>query len=196
MEEDRDTTLLFEGFVIPSSPAHLDDVITITVHHGNTFQDMITAFSEAKILYKALNVKRMLPDNSEEAGSGSGVLRDVLSCFWQEFYGRCTLGATVKVPFICHDFSAEKWKAVGRVLLKGYLDCQYFPNKLAQPFLEEVLFNCIYSDLKAHFLQFVSSQVLKQAMTDFSKVDHDDLEILDGYGCRKRITSESYNNPG
>lgn len=30
-------------------------------------------------------------------------------------------------------------------------------------------------------------------MSDFSKVDHDDLlEILDGYGCRKRITAESF----
>ncbi|KAJ4933550.1 hypothetical protein JOQ06_030376, partial [Pogonophryne albipinna] len=45
-----------------------------------------------------------------KAGSGSGVLRDVLSCFWQEFYERCTLGTTVKVPFIRHDFPAETWK--------------------------------------------------------------------------------------
>ncbi len=115
VEEDTEETLLFEGFLIPASAAHPNDVITITVHHGNTFQDMITAFSDAEILYKALNVKRILPDNTEEAGSGSGVLRDVLSCFWQEFYEKCTLGATVKVPFIRHDFSAEKWKAVGSV---------------------------------------------------------------------------------
>lgn len=143
MEEPIEDTLLFEGFVIPASPAHPDHVIRITIHHGNNFQDMRTAFSDAEILYKALNVKRILPDNTEEAGSESGVLRDVLSCFWQEFYERCTLGATIKVPFIRHDFSAEKWKAVGRVLLKGYLDCQYLPNKLALPFLEQVLFNCI-----------------------------------------------------
>lgn len=130
-----------------------------------------------------------------EAGSGSGVLRDVLSCFWQEFYDRCTLGTTVKVPFIRHDIPSETWKAIGRIVLKGYQDCQYLPNKFAIPFLEQVLFLDVFSDLKTHFLQFVSSQeceVLMQAISDFSAVDCDDLvEVLDCYGCRRRITADT-----
>ena len=194
-EEDTEDTLIYEGFPMPTSPAHPEDVITITIHHANTLNDMITAFSDEEILKKALNVKRILPDNKEEAGSGSGVLTDVLSCFWQEFYDRCTLGTTVKVPFIRHDFPAETWKAIGRILVKGYQDCQYLPNKLALPFLEQVLFNNVYSDLKAHFLQFVSSQereVLMQAMSNLSAVDSDDLvEVLDSYDCRRRITAET-----
>lgn len=122
---------------MPTSPAHSKDVITITIHHANTLHDMITAFSDAEILNKALNVRHILPDNKEEARSGSGVLRDVLSCFWQEFYDRYTLGTTAKVPFIRHDFPTEKRNAIGRILLKGYQDCQYLPNKLALPFLEQ-----------------------------------------------------------
>ncbi|XP_030290693.1 uncharacterized protein LOC115592255 isoform X3 [Sparus aurata] len=195
VEEDQEDTLIYEGFPMPTSPAHPDDVITVTLHHANTFHDMITAFSDAEILNKALNVRRILPDNKEEAGSGSGVLRDVLSCFWHEFYERCTLGTTVKVPFLRHDFPAATWKAIGRILLKGYQDCQYLPNKLALPFLEQMLFDNVYSDLKTHFLQFVSSQereVLMQAMSDFATVDSDDLvEVLDSYGCRRRITAET-----
>ncbi|XP_047248883.1 uncharacterized protein LOC124884864 [Girardinichthys multiradiatus] len=194
-EEDTEDTLIYQGFLVPLSPANPDDVITITVHHTNTLHDIITAFSDSDIMRKTLNVKRILPDNTEEAGSCSGILRDVLTCFWNEFYERCTLGTTVKVPFIRHDFPAEKWKAVGRILLKGYQDCQYFPNKLAIPFLEQVLFSSVYSDLKAHFLQFVSSQeceVLREAVKNFSAVYQDDLvEVLDSYGCRKRITAES-----
>ncbi|XP_051920762.1 uncharacterized protein LOC127600313 [Hippocampus zosterae] len=189
-EGDADITLIYDG---PPDP---QDVMTITVHYTDTLNDMIIAFSENAILNKSLNVKRILPDNTEEAGVGSGVLRDVISCFWQEFYDRCTLGTSIKVPFIRHDFPAEKWKAVGRILLKGYQDCCYFPNKLAFPFLEQVLFNCVYSDLKAHFLQFMSSQegkVLMEAMKDFSEVDLDDLvEVLDSYGCRKRISAETF----
>ncbi|MED6258398.1 hypothetical protein ATANTOWER_006808 [Ataeniobius toweri] len=100
------------SFLVPLSPANPDDVITITVRHTNTLHDIITAFSDSDIMRKT-HVKRILPDNTEEAGSGSGILRDVLTCFWNEFYERCTLGTTVKVPFICHDFPAEKWKAVG-----------------------------------------------------------------------------------
>nr|XP_020466749.1 uncharacterized protein LOC109966335 isoform X2 [Monopterus albus]XP_020466750.1 uncharacterized protein LOC109966335 isoform X2 [Monopterus albus] len=192
VEEDR---LIYAGFLMPASPAHPENAIPITVHHTNTLHDMINAFSDAEILNKALNVKRILPDNTEEAGIGSGVLRDVLSCFWHEFYERCTLGTTVKVPFIRHDFHAETWKAIGRIIVKGYQDCQYLPNKLALPFLEQVLFNSVYSDIKAHFLHFVNSQereVLMQAMDDFSTVDSDDLvEVLDSYGCRKMITAQT-----
>ncbi|XP_014900553.1 uncharacterized protein LOC106955100 [Poecilia latipinna] len=197
-EEDTDDTLIYEGFVVPPSPANPEDAIMITLRYADTLHDLITAFSDEGILRKTLNVKRILPDNTEEAGTGSGLLRDVLTCFWNEFYERCTLGTTVKVPFIRHDFTAEKWKAVGRILLKGYRDCQYFPNKIAIPFLEQVLFSNVYSDLKAHFLQFVSSQeceVLREAVKNFSAVDLDDLvEVLDNYGCRKRITPESFPN--
>ncbi|XP_053734436.1 uncharacterized protein LOC128766904 [Synchiropus splendidus] len=195
-EEDTEVTLIYDGPAMPLSPPDPPDAMTITVHYSDTLNDMITAFSDDAILNKSLNVKRILPDNREEAGVGSGVLRDVLSCFWQEFYERCTLGTIVKVPFIRHDFPEEKWKAVGRILVKGYQDCCYFPNKLAFPFLEQVLFNCVYSDPKAHFLQFVSSQerdVLMEAMKDFSEVDLDDLvEVLDSYGCRRRITAETF----
>ncbi|KAL7378358.1 hypothetical protein ABVT39_012398 [Epinephelus coioides] len=189
------TGLRYEGFLMPTSPPYPEDVITITIHHANTLHDMITAFSDAEILNKAVNVKRILPDNTEEAGSGSGVMRDVLSCFWHEFYERSTLGTVFKVPFIQHDFPAETWKAIGRIILKGYQDCPYLPNKLALPFLEQVLFNCVYNDLKVHFLQFVSREerdILMQAMSDFSTVDCDDLvEILDSYGCRRRITAKT-----
>ncbi|XP_038147514.1 uncharacterized protein LOC119787622 [Cyprinodon tularosa] len=194
-EEDTEETLIYEGFLAPLSPANPEDVTAITVRYTNTLNDIISAFSDAEIMRKTLKVKRILPDNKEEAGSGSGILRDVLTCFWNEFYERCTLGTTVKVPFIRHDFTAEKWKAVGRILLKSYQDCQYFPNKLAIPFLEQVLFNGVYSDLQGHFLQFVSSQeceVLREAVKNISAVDFDDLlEVLDSYDCRKQITAEN-----
>ncbi|XP_034074374.1 uncharacterized protein LOC117547703 [Gymnodraco acuticeps] len=195
IEEDEEDTLIFENVPVPASPLEAEKQLTITVHHANTLADMITAFSDAEILNKSLNVRRILPDNKEEAGSGSGVLRDVLSCFWQEFYERCTLGTTVKVPYIRHDFPAETWKAIGRILLKGHQDCEYFPNKLSLPFLEQVLFDNVYSDLKAYFMQFVSSQereVLMQALTDFTAVDTDDLlEVLDSYGCRRKVSAEN-----
>ncbi|KAL7379896.1 hypothetical protein ABVT39_007981 [Epinephelus coioides] len=95
VDEDTDDMLIYEGFLMPTSPPNPEDVITITIHHANTLHDMITAFSDAEILNKAVNVKCILPDNTEEAGSGSGVMRDVLSCFWHEFYERCTLGTIV-----------------------------------------------------------------------------------------------------
>ncbi|KAF6723410.1 hypothetical protein FQA47_022495 [Oryzias melastigma] len=165
-EEDQNDTLIYEDFLFPQSPASPRDLVTVTIHHGNTLHDLIAAFSDADILNKELFVKRILPDNTEEAGSGSGVQ-----------------------PLKCR-FTAETWKAVARILLKGYLDCQYFPNKLALPFIEEVLFDGVYTDHKSHFLLFVSNQereVLMQAINDISAVEWDD-----SYGCRRRITAETF----
>ncbi|KAF3854508.1 hypothetical protein F7725_022563 [Dissostichus mawsoni] len=145
-------------------------------------------------MYKTLKVKRLLPDHSVEKGSGSGVVRDVYSSFWEEFYERCTLGTTVKVPFLRHDFSTATWKAIGRIFVKGFQDCQYMPIKLAPPFLEEMLFGAAHSNLQTSFLQFVSRQeqdLLRDALADFS-VDADELlDVLNSCECRKRVTAAS-----
>ncbi|XP_037136574.1 uncharacterized protein LOC119139711 [Syngnathus acus] len=117
-QEDTEVTMIYDGPAMPLNPPDPQDVLTITVHSTDTLNDMIRAFCKEEILNKPLSVKRILPGDREEAGVGSGVLRDVLTCFWQEFYDRCTLGTSIKVPFIRHDFSAAKWKAVGRILIK------------------------------------------------------------------------------
>ncbi|KAG9272835.1 hypothetical protein AMEX_G4595 [Astyanax mexicanus] len=186
-------TLPYQPEELPhSSPQALSPRILV-LHYSNSFAEMIEAFSDPEIMNASLTVKRLLPDSSLEAGAGSGVLRDVYSCFWTEFYERCTLGTTLKVPFLRHDFTAEKWKAVGRILLKGFQDCKYIPVKLALPFLEEVFFGTVCSDLRAHFLQFVSCQdrdILCRALDDFTSVDLDDLlEILNTFECRRHVTA-------
>lgn len=71
-EQDTEDTLIFDGFSMPASPAHPEDVITITVDHFNTLHDMITAFSDAEILNNVVNVQRIRPDNKKEAGKWIG----------------------------------------------------------------------------------------------------------------------------
>lgn len=188
-------TLIYEPDELPSSDPHALPVRNLIIHHANSFNHVIEEFSDPEILNQSLWVRRILPDNSEEAGSGSGVLRDMYSSFWSEFYERCTLGTSLKVPFLRHDFSADKWKAVGRVLLKGFKDCKYMPIKLAPPLLEEILFGAVHTDLRATFLKFVSRQekdVLTEALDNFSSVDMDDLlDVLNIYECRTRVTASS-----
>lgn len=103
---------------------------------------MIEAFSDPQILTRPLEIRRLLPKKSEEAGTGSGLLRDYFSAFWQDFYDRCTLGTTLK-EFIRHNFKGDTWKAIGRIFLRGYQDCYYLPIKLALPFIEEMLFGAV-----------------------------------------------------
>ncbi len=66
----------------------------------------------------------------EEVGRGFGVLRDVFSLFWKEAYVSLFIGENECVPFVRHDYQREEWVAVGRILVKGYLTCQYLPVRM------------------------------------------------------------------
>ncbi|XP_023818529.1 uncharacterized protein LOC110016336 [Oryzias latipes] len=186
-------TIIFDPDDILQNPQAVIPEVTLVLHHANSFNEMIEAFTDTNILDKNLNIRRLLPDNSVEKATGSGVVRDVYSSFWTEFYERCTLGTTLKVPFLRHDFCVAKWKAIGRIFLKGFRDCQYLPIRLAPPFLEQMLYGEVYSDLKKTFLQFVSTQeqdILRNALHDFSSADTDELmEVLSTYECRKMVTA-------
>ncbi|KAF3844212.1 hypothetical protein F7725_013553 [Dissostichus mawsoni] len=143
-DDNLSDTLIYQPDELPQSPLQILPDITLVLHHSNSFNEVIAAFSDPDIMYKTLKVKRLLPDHSVEKGSGSGVVRDVYSSFWEEFYERCTLGTTVKLPFLRHNLSTATWKAIGRIFVKGFQDCQYMPIKLAPPFLEEMLFGAAH----------------------------------------------------
>lgn len=101
----------------------------------------------------------------------------------------------MKVPFIRHDFKADTWRAIGLIFMRGYQDFHYLPIKLAPPFVEEMLFGTVYTDLIDIFLQNVSCQereILREALQDFSSVEPDDLlEVLDNYECRRRASADT-----
>ncbi|XP_073449707.1 uncharacterized protein [Aquarana catesbeiana] len=191
-DEILESTLLW----LSPSPAENEEEYTLTIHHANCLTDMITAFSNPEILRQNIHVRRLFPDGSEEPACGSGVMRDTLCHFWEEFYERCTLGNSCKVPFIRHDFTYETWKAIARIILKGYKDCGYLPIKLALPFMHEVLFGSIYADIIEYFFEYVSyseKETLATALDTFSAVDEAELmDVLDDYGCRRKVTSTSY----
>lgn len=90
------------------------------------------------------------------------------------FFERCTLGTTLKVPFLGHDFSA----ATGKQLDESSERISRIPIlsiKLAPPVLEEMLFEEVSSC---------------QEQDDFSSADIDELlEVLTTYECRKKVSA-------
>ncbi|KAJ0012742.1 hypothetical protein NQD34_017076, partial [Periophthalmus magnuspinnatus] len=180
---------------LPPSPQSIIPEVTLILHHANSFSEMMGAFSDDDILRKTIKVKRFLPDNRLEKGSGSGLLKDVYTSFWGEFYERCTLGTPYKVPFLRHDFTEVTWKAIGRIFVKGFQDCGYLPLKVAPPFLEEMLFGKIYSDLIKSFLKLFSSHeqnVINKALVNLDSVDADEItDLLSNYECLRKICSET-----
>ncbi|XDV33832.1 hypothetical protein PO909_004100 [Leuciscus waleckii] len=153
------------------------------------------AFSGPAMMDKEINIRMKLPNGQIEEGTGSGVFRDCLTEFWDEFYSRCALGVDVKVPFLRHEFQSDEWKAIARVLVKGWHAVKYFPIHLSLPFLEEALYGTAYSSVKDSFMHYVAKHerdVIEEAMADFNSADYESLlDVLDSNDCHQRPTEEN-----
>ena len=75
------------------------------------------------------------PHGNVESGMGSGVSRDVYSLFWAEVSDSYLIGTDQRVPFVQHDLYISEREAIGRILIKGYLDFGYFPIVLSYCFV-------------------------------------------------------------
>lgn len=91
------------------------------------------------------------------------------------------------MPFLRHDFTEVTWK--------GFQDCGYLLLKLAPPFVQEMLFGKIFSDLKTSFVRFFSSHepnIIINALVNFDSVEADDItDLLANYECRKKVSPET-----
>ena len=60
---------------------------------------------------------------------------EMFSLFFGKKHDSLFVGENERVPFVRHDYRRDEWVAVGRILVKGYLTCQYLPVLLSQTFL-------------------------------------------------------------
>ena len=69
------------------------------------YRDMKEAFQAENILTPELKIVMVDVRGQEERWVDvGGVYRDVIACFWQEFYDSSTLGERERVPALRHDF--------------------------------------------------------------------------------------------
>ena len=175
---------------------------TIQVHRLNIKKDMIDLFREPLIMAQDIEIIVIDARGLEEVGRGVGVLRDVFSLFWKETYDSPFIGENERVPFVRHDYQREEWVSVGRILVKGYLTCQYLPVLLSQTFLA-----CLFwgesavtsSMLTQSFRNYISADekrlIDKCLAGDMEWDDKDEisqlLEVLGSYDCRSNVNSEN-----
>ena len=107
----------------------------IQVHRLNIKKDLINLFRDPLIMSQDIEIIVIDARGVEEMGRGVGLLRDVFSLFWKETYDSLFVGENERVPYVRHDYQREEWVSVGRILVKGYLTCQYLPVLLSQTFL-------------------------------------------------------------
>ena len=163
------------------------------------FMQLIGYFKDATIMNNVITIVRILPNGEKEVGEDTGgVLRDLLTEFWSDFYSKCTVGREVKVPCLRHDFGLEEWKAVARVLKYGWNNTGYWPVQLAKVFLQTCMFPEMNNNIEllTDFYSFVSlpdKDMFEQGIEDFSSVDTDDIiDTLDVHECRTRVHADNF----
>lgn len=116
----------------PTQPSEPENRL-LKVHRVNIKNDMMNAFKDPSIVNCDLTIVIIDSRGNEEKGAGVGVVRDALSLFWQEVYDSLFIGES-------EHYSRSEWEAIARVLVKGYLACQYLPVLMSKTFLSYVLF--------------------------------------------------------
>ena len=146
--------------------------------------------------------------NAEKGVDSGGIFRDAVSNFWKKFYVSCCLGERGRVPFLRHDFQADEWKAVARIIVRGYLDLGYFPVMLSQAFVlcamlgETAVPDDIILESFKLYLAPIDEQLLCRALVSDFKESHEDnqknkdddedlIDLLDRFGCRKIPTKQN-----
>ncbi|XP_022800904.1 uncharacterized protein LOC111338653 [Stylophora pistillata] len=131
-----------------------------------------------------------------EAGRSRGVLLDVLTRFWQEFFTALTIGGNEKIPYIRHDLQKAEWQAIERALVYGYQKMKYFPLQVSHLFVASSLFGeeSITPDfLLKSFREYIAEEdreVLDMCLRDDFDLQDDDgndnddvLKFLSPFKC-------------
>ena len=115
---------------------------------------MLESFSDPSIFKFSLSAIIINQLGYEEVGGVIGVLREVFSLFWKDFYESQVLRRRERVPYIRHDFEGISGK-------QRDTQSQYFPHKISKAFLAVGLFwegtitcEILQDSFKQYVLQF------------------------------------------
>ncbi|CAG9760299.1 unnamed protein product [Ceutorhynchus assimilis] len=169
---------------------------TVTVHRGHIFEEILEIF-DSKSITGDVKVQIVLSNGELEAAADiGGVWKDALSEFWATMSEKCTGGTNILVPQLRHDFGCKKWRAIARVLKKGWSSVGYFPVKLSKIFMENSIFKRSYTSVEQEFLQYINGEdryVLEEALKNFQTVEKDELiDILARFDCKSLVTEANF----
>lgn len=180
-----------------TAPIAVKDVL---VHRFQVLKDLIEEFKALDIPthHYHLNLVIVNERGEIEDGRGLGVVREVITLFWHQFFRSLSIGATEKVPSVRHDYQLEEWEAVGKVLVYGYCEIMYFPVTLSGVFMGSCLFEeSTISDsfLLEAFLSYIGkdeAETLRKCTEgELDANDDEVLEVLSSYKCYKNPTKEN-----
>lgn len=172
---------------------------TLVIHRSNVKCDLLNHFVNDSILHKVVCVKMIDPRGVEEKGEGVGVVRDAFSLFWNDVYNSYMLGEDERVPSIRHDVSREKWQAIARILLKGYMQERYFPIKISKVFLcsclfgEETVTDDMYLDSFMKYVSKTEAHLIERVLTNSLSTDDEEVvDFLSAFECKRLVTEANF----
>ena len=167
----------------------------LTVHRTTVLADVINQFAQIKALNDpAVEMGFTVIDNrgNIELGAGIDVCRDVITMFWAGFFNSLTVGTKVRIPTIRHGYEAKEWNAIALFLLKGFMQCGYFPLALSPVYVKLVLYGEKFitnDELLNELLRFVAkddSDVITECLSGNLECDSDEvLDVLSSYDVRQ-----------
>ena len=168
---------------------------TVTVYQSTIRKDLTEIFSDPSILNSCLDVIVIDAHGEPEKGKGKGVVLDVLTHFWNNFFISFTVGRKEKPPFIRHDLQKREWQAIACILVYGYKKYGYFPPQLSFLFMASCLFGdqCITVEfLLASFKEYIPAEdqnVLDQCLSD--TFDKEVIDFLTSLKCCRLASHEN-----
>lgn len=172
----------------------------VLVHRSQVLKDLIEEFKALDIpthMYH-LNLVIINERGEIEEGRGLGVVQEVITIFWNQFFMSLSTSATEKVPSVRHDYQHQEWEAISKILVYGYCEIMYFPVTLSGVFMGSCLFeerDISDSFLLEAFSLYISkdeAETLKQCKEGKLEPNDDDvLEVLSSYKCYKKPTKEN-----
>lgn len=161
---------------------------------------MLKIFSDPSLLGERviLDVHFINSRGEEEIGRGSGLERDLYSSFWKDIYESLMTGEKERVPGLRIGYQRQQWEAIGRVLLKGYMSCKYFPLNLSKTFFvyclfgEEQISNEMLMGSFKNFISDSEKDLIEKAYN--GEVESDEfLEFLADFDCKKVVHLNNLN---
>eukprot|EP00112_Aurelia_sp_Birch-Aquarium-sp1_P026041 Seg8990.2 transcript_id=Seg8990.2/GoldUCD/mRNA.D3Y31 product="hypothetical protein" protein_id=Seg8990.2/GoldUCD/D3Y31 len=157
---------------------------------------MIDVFSDPSVIQSPLTFTAINNYGIAEQGVGSGVTKEIYSLFRKDAYESLMVGESERVPFIRHDMNLSKWEAIGRILLKGYIDAGYWPLKMSYIFIAVFLFgeNILTEDtMLSSFKKYLSqseAKLVEGLINEGVDVQEEEVQdFLSVFECKRLATT-------
>lgn len=163
--------------------------LRLSLHRVNVKEELIGMFKDPSIMTCCIKFSYI----NEQGIDNLGVSRDVYSSFWIEFFTSNAEGEAARVPALNPKWQAEEWTAIGRILLKGLTDANFYPVQFAPAFSIALIYgeNAVTpKNLMDSFLQYLNKtdrDLVELAVAGNITADDDQddlLDLLDRFGSK------------